>query len=103
MVPSPWPLWPETSSIHEADAVAVQLHSRATDTVICPVPPDELNVGTLLVIVGWQRVAVGPVTFVTALLPHAATIAPHSENSRALTRRFTSEPKTSCAPPAVTS
>jgi hypothetical protein len=102
MVPSPWPLWPETSSIHEAEAVAVQLHSRATDTLICPVPPDELNVGTLLVIVAWQRVAVGPVTLVTALPPHAATSAAHSANRRALTRRFTSEPNTRCAPPAVT-
>jgi hypothetical protein len=42
------------------------------------------------------------VTLVTALPPHAATSAAHSANRRALTRRFTSEPNTRCAPPAVT-
>ena len=101
MAPSPWPLCPETISTHEADAVAVQLHSRATDTLTSPVPPDELNVGTELVTDAWHRVAVGPVTFVTALLPQAAVTEAEIANRRARTRKFTHETNTSLAPAEV--
>jgi hypothetical protein len=72
MVPSPCPSPPDTISIQAAVVDDDQAHSRAPVTFISPVPPDELKLGTELVTVSWQRVAVGPLTLVTALLPHAA-------------------------------
>ena len=101
MAPSPCPVCPETISTHDAEAAAVQLHSRATEILISPVPPDELKLGTELVMAAWQRVAVGPVTLVTALLPHPAISAAPIANRRGRTRVFTDEPNTSPAPAAV--
>ena len=102
MVPSPWPGCPERISIHVADDVADQLHSRATDTFTSPVPPAELKLGTVLVTDAWQRVAVGPVTVVTALLPQEAASAQETDKSRARTRTFTAEANTRLAPSAGT-
>lgn len=102
MVPSPWPGCPERISIQEADDAADQLHSRATDTFTSPVPPDELKLGTVLLTDAWHRVAVGPVVFVTALLPQEAAIAQETSKSRARTRTFTAGANTRPAPSAVT-
>lgn len=98
MVPSPCPVWPETSSTHDADADADQVHSRSTVTLTSPVPPEELKLLAVFVSVAWHRVALGPVTFVTALLPHAAAIDAHTANSRGRTGMFTRNPDSSSAP-----
>ena len=102
MVPSPCPSRPDTISTHAAEAVDAQLHSRAAATFNSPEPPDELKFGEELVMVSSQRGAVGAVTVVTALLPHAATNAAAAENSRALARRFTRHFNTRAAPATMT-
>jgi hypothetical protein len=101
MVPSPCPVWPETISIHDADAAADQVHSRATVTFTSPVPPDELKLGTVLLMDAWQRVAVGPVTLVTALLPHATAATHTAANRRGRPWMVTGKPNTRCAPAAA--
>ena len=101
MVPSPWPDCPDTSSTHEADALADQLHSRATETLTEPAPPVELKLGAELVMVAWQRAAVGPVTLVTALLPHADSHAAHPAYTRARRRMVTDKANSRPAPSAV--
>src|SRR5687767_14351778 len=100
MVPSPCPVCPDSSSIHVADAVADQLHSRATVTFTSPVPPDELKLDAVLVMDGWQRTAVGPVVLVTALPPHAAASAQTAANRRARTRIATAQLNSRRAPSA---
>lgn len=100
MVPSPCPSRPETISIHAVEVDDDQAHSRATVTFISPVPPAALKLGDELVIEAWQRVAVGPVTLVTALLPHPA-VAAAMANRRARVRRLTGDRNTSCGPATI--
>ena len=76
-------------------------HSRATETLTDPEPPVELKLGAEFVIVAWHRAAVGPVTLVTALLPHAASQPAHPAYRRARVRMFTGEANSSRAPAAV--
>lgn len=71
--------------IHEAVLAADHEHSRATLIVTVPVPPVTPKLDDELLTVVWHREAVGPVTFVTAELPHAAdaAAAAAAANSRA--------------------
>src|SRR5580765_1008805 len=71
--------------IHEAVLAADHAHSRATPIVTVPVPPLTPKLDDELLTVVWHREAVGPVTFVTAELPHpaAAAAAAAAANSRA--------------------
>src|SRR5687768_14617101 len=101
MVPSPCPVCPDTISTHAAETAADQLHSRATVTLTSPLPPAELKLGTVFVTAAWQRVPVGPVTLVTALLPHAVAQAATIANRRARTEEVTRETNTRCAPASV--
>ena len=98
MVPSPCPVCPDTISTQAADTAADQLHSRATVTLTSPLPPAELKFGTVFAMDAWHRAAVGPVTLVTALLPHAVRPAATMANRRALARVVTREANTRCAP-----
>jgi endonuclease/exonuclease/phosphatase family metal-dependent hydrolase len=86
-LPSPCPSFADVIAIHEAVLAADHEHSRATPTVSVPVPPAVPKLGEELVTVIWQRDAVGPETFVTAELPHAAArMAAMDANSRARAR-----------------
>jgi len=98
IVPSPWPSLPDRISIHDAAVDDDHAHSRATLTVTSPEPPDEPKLDDAFVIDGWHRLAVGPVTLVTALLPQDTAMVAPAANSRALARLFTAEPNTSRAP-----
>lgn len=49
----------------------VHVHSRAAETFTSPIPPVALKLEDELDSETWQRVAVGPVTFVVAELPQA--------------------------------
>src|SRR5690349_21857399 len=92
-VPSPWPSFPEVISSHGAWDAADQLHSRATPTAICPVPPVGPEFEAEPEIAGWQRVAVGDVTvtLVDAELPQpASTNAALAANSRGRIAQCTS-------------
>jgi hypothetical protein len=89
---------PDVISIQLACAVADHPHSRATVTFTSPLPPDELKLDDELAIATWQRAAVGPVTFVTAELPHAIVIDAIARYSRARVRIFTHERHSSRAP-----
>ena len=84
-VPSPCPLAPSVIVIHAALAVAVHAHSRDTLTASVPAPPAAAKLDGEELSVAWHREAVGPVTLVTAELPHAsASVAAVSAgNSRA--------------------
>jgi hypothetical protein len=97
IVPSPCPSLPDVISIQLACGVADHAHSRATVTFTSPVPPDDLKLDDGAAIATWHRVAVGPVTFVTAELPHPAVIDATAPHSRA-TRIFTVERYSSGAP-----
>jgi hypothetical protein len=90
-------------SIQLACALADQEHSRATLTFTSPLPPDELKLDDELAIETWQRAAVGPVTLVTAELPHAAVIIIIAATTygRARERIFTRNHHTSCAPATI--
>ena len=74
MVPSPCPSFAPVNSIQSAVVDDDQLHSRATETVIWPLPPEGPKLGDVFVSEIWQRAVVGAVTFVdvVAELPHAA-------------------------------
>jgi len=61
--------------IHAACDAADHEHSRATLTLIDPSPPETPKFDAEFVAVIWQCVAVGPVVFVTPLLPHATDSA----------------------------
>jgi hypothetical protein len=93
---------PAVISIQFAEDEAVHAHSRATDTVTCPVPPVGAKLDDELEMVAWQRADVGPVTDVVAELPQAndPTATP-IENSRGLTRNFTTDVHTTLAPARI--
>jgi hypothetical protein len=74
-LPSPWPSTPAVIATHGDWLLAVHPHSRATAIFTSPVPPPGPKLGDEFVIEGWQRVAVGPVTFVVAELPHAIAVS----------------------------
>lgn len=101
ILPSPCPSFPDRISIHAAVVDEDHAHSRATATVSSPEPPDELKLDAELVIEGWQRFAVGPVTLVTALLPQETAVIAAITNSRALARLFTCKRNTSRAPATI--
>ena len=101
ILPSPCPSLPDRISIHGAAVDDDQAHSRATVTANSPAPPDELKFEDEFVIEAWQRLAVGPVTLVTALLPQETAVMVASTNSRALARQFTCKGNTSRAPAAT--
>lgn len=91
-VPSPCPSWPPVIDIHEAVLVADHEHSRATLTATVPVPPAGPKFVDGTPRVAWQRVgAVGDVTLVSVVLPHAEAIrqaaAAPAANCRAGTLR----------------
>ena len=85
-------------SIQLACGVAVHAHSRATVTFTSPVPPDGLKLDDGPEMATWHREAVGPVTLVTAELPHPTINDATAPYSRARARIFTVEPHSSCAP-----
>jgi len=86
-LPSPCPSFADVIEIQAAWAAAVHEHSRATLIDTVPSPPDIPKLEAEFVAVTWQWVGVGPVVFVTPLLPHAIdTTAIVSANSRAPTR-----------------
>jgi len=86
-LPSPWPSFAEVSEIQAACAAAVHEHSRATLIDTVPSPPDTPKLADEFVAVTWQWVGVGPVVFVTPLLPHAIDVAAIvTANSRGTTR-----------------
>jgi hypothetical protein len=87
-LPSPCPSLAEVSEIQAACATAVHEHSRATLIETVPSPPDMPKLPDEFVVVIWQCVGVGPVVFVTPLLPHATVTAAAivTANSRGPTR-----------------
>jgi endonuclease/exonuclease/phosphatase family metal-dependent hydrolase len=89
--------------IQAAWLVADHVHSRSALMLSRAVPPDASKLDAELVIVIWQRAAVGAVTLVTAELPHAQakSEATTALNSRALECR-TSIRNTSAGPATIT-
>src|SRR4051794_33770550 len=83
-VPSPWPLPPAVIEIQAESLDAVHEHSRDTLTDSVPAPPADAKLCAELVTDASQRAAVGPVTLVTAELPHARVMAAETSvaNSR---------------------
>src|SRR3954462_956409 len=72
IVPSPWPCAPAVIATHGDCEVADHAHSRSTDTLTCPVPPDAPKLDDdAWLSATWHRAALGPVTLVVAELPHA--------------------------------
>src|SRR4051812_13963426 len=88
-VPSPCPLAPSVIAIQPASVVAVHEHSHETLTASVPAPPAAPKLDDGLVIVAWQRETVGPVTFVTAELPHAIARAAAASVGNSRGRVFT--------------
>ncbi len=70
-LPLPCPAFADVSEIQLAWAAAVHAHSRSTLIDTVPSPPVTPKLEGDDVAVSWQRVPVGPVVFVTPLLPHA--------------------------------
>ena len=91
--PSPCPVPPPVIAIQLASLDAVHEHSRATVTDTVPEPPDGEKLAVEFAMDTWQRVAVGPVTFVTAELPQPLRIdaAAIRRNSRDLSLVFTED------------
>ncbi len=87
-MPAPWPLAADVRVIQAARLAAVHAHSRSTVMLTDPSPPETPKLDAEFVAVIWQRVAVGPVVFVTPLLPQAAAnrAATAVANSRGLLR-----------------
>src|SRR3954468_13990746 len=88
-VPSPCPLAPPVIAIQPASVVAVHAHSREMVTARVPAPPAEPKLDDGLVSVAWHRAAVGPVTLVTAELPHAIARAAAASVGNSRGRVFT--------------
>jgi hypothetical protein len=90
---------PDVISIQATGEDDDHAHSRAAVTFTSPVPPDGVKLDGEFAIESWQRLAVGPVTFVTAELPHPDdALVVMAANSRDRVKRFTAARNTSRAP-----
>lgn len=99
--PAPCPLAADVSWIQETGVLADHEHSRSIEMDRVPVPPEGPNVEDEFVTEAWHRVAVGPVTDVTAELPHrpAANAAARTmPNGRVRRCFFTAKQNSSRAP-----